>query len=341
MNSSTKPNNMNSSTQPNNMNRSIQPNKIAPVKTSFFSWKFFSWKHIIIIIILIAIIVYVVKIIFTKPASPSLPPGPSLPPVPTACKTSKDCASNDGYICDSTNKCSNALVPHGTNPTTSNAISEASWRGGDLWTMTQIRNGQPFLLRSTRSGPEFCYWYYDGSGSFYNALASSSSTILPANFVFNFTPCPQNTIEYSEFHGFIQPTSDNTKTVQCVCDIAGCTCSIHSFSKTGANACVAGDTSWQVLKIENMPAGWANIPSIMGQKSGNAITSSSSTGLIITALFGGGASTTILGTSGGSSVSTNINNESARSLFQVAFINSASQSYTGKIVEEILSGIFE
>ena len=202
--------------------------------------------------------------------------------------------------------------------------------------MRQILAGQPFLLRSTRSDTEFCYWYYDGSVSFYNEVSPSSSTILPANFVFNFTPCPQNTIEYSEFHGFIQPTNYNTKTVQCAY-----TCSIAQLSNTGANACVAGDTSWQVLKIENMPAGWANIPSIMGQKSGNAITSSSSTGLIFWAPFGPGGSTTILGTSGGSSVSTNINDESARSLFQVAFINSAPQSYTGKIVEEILSGIFE
>ena len=112
------------------------------------------------------------------------------------------------------------------------------------------------------------------------------------------------------------------------------------MSATGANACLPGDHSWQVLKIQNMLPGW-NIPSIMGQTKGNAITSSSSTGIIITALFGGGATTTILGGDNQNSVSTDINDQSARSLFQVAFINSADQSYTGKIVEEILSGIFE
>jgi len=291
---------------------------------------------------MIAAIVFIATIILKpKPGgggggdSPHPSPGPA---AGTSCKNSSECNPAQGIICDTTGKCTSDLIPNGTNPTNKSAIQEAMWRGGDTWTLAQIRSAQTFFLRSMRADGTWGYWYTDGV-YFINTKTPNDTTIDASKFVFSFKTCPQSTSGYNTQSGFLQGNDDLNKAVQC----ASLTCSISDINtKAGNSKLCNGGGSWQVLTIEDMPSDWPHIPDGMGGKSGNGITS---TALTISQKIG---TPSFLAIDGDDSVlywETDRNKvaHAERVLFQVAFVNQTSTQteHLGNLFEEIFTGILQ
>ena len=230
----------------------------------------FSWHHIIIAIVISAIVVII--IIILKPTPPptggSPGPGPGSGPGPgpgPPCKTYSNCSGiENGYFCDNTHKCSNVSSQY-SNPA---KIPNASWRGGDAYTLNKIRGGYPFFLRSMRVNGSWGYWYNKDDYSLNNTI-NSDSRILQSNYIFSFSACPDGSDGKPLFHGFLQTYQDDlNRVIQC----SGYKCNF-SGKNTASSVCNAGDKSWQVSKFDDAPSNWT-IPPGMGIKYGNGITSS-------------------------------------------------------------------
>lgn len=309
------------------LNQITQQKQITPVtKTSFFSW-----KHIMIAI-MIAVLLFVVITILNPSTGggTSDNPGPPTPVPAKSCTSASDCDPDTGSICDIAGKCSGSFIPYDTDPTDVSKIPDASWRGGDDYTLKLIKEQNPFFLRAMNDDGKWGYFYKSG-GSLLNTSIQDTN-ILPEYYVFKFVACDPTTPGGGKHNGFLQPVSDFNMAVQC--GMGSCDIEKLNLPADHENLCKADDDSWQMFRFLDIPSTFTP-PSGMGGTNGI-----SSPALIIKK--GNDDRDVLMEIWGGATKTDWESSHSPNQLFQVAFVNASSQvSSHSNLFDEILTGIFK